>query len=117
VYDAATRDYDVLAADGRVRVVRGAEQPNVFQLLSAADLHLSIASACHFDAAALGVPSAVVPLAGHEPMLPVADGEQIFVAREPADVWRRAQRGSTSPAGAERFATPGFIDNLQRLLA
>ncbi len=116
VYDAATHDYDVLAANSRVRVVRGAEQPNVFQMLAEADLHLSIASACHFDAAALGVPSAVVPLAGHEAMLPVADGVQIFVAHEPADVWRHARLGTPQPAGAERYAMPGFVDNLERLL-
>jgi hypothetical protein len=116
VYDATTRDYDALAADGRVNVIRGASQPHVFQLLAAADLHLSIASACHFDAAALGVLSAVVPLAGHEAMLPVADGEQIFVAHEPAEVWRRLQRRHVPPADAERYATPGFVTNLQRLL-
>lgn len=117
VYDAATHVYDTLAADGRVRVVRGAEQPNVFQLLSAADLHLSIASACHFDAAALGVPSAVVPLSGHEPMLKVADGERIFVALQPSDVWQRAVSRGLLPTGSERFATPGFVDNIESLLA
>lgn len=117
VYDAQTQDYDSLKADSRIQVIAGADQPNVFDLLADADLHLSIASACHFDAAALEVPTVVLPLSGHEAMLRAVDGAQIFLAHQPADIWAF----STNPTGPapkiNRFATPGFIDNLQRLIA
>jgi hypothetical protein len=117
VYDAKTTDYRSLAADSRVKIIGGAEQPNVFDLLADADLHLSIASACHFDAAALGVRSVVVPLAGHEPMLDVVDARQIFLADKPADVWAIVQGPSVDASSGHRFATPGFLDNLQGLLS
>lgn len=115
-YDAHTRDFDSLCSDPRIRVIAGADLPNVFDLLIDADLHLSITSACHFDAAALGVPSIVVPLAGHEAMLNAVDGAQIFIAHTPAEVWRLATGPRADASQMHRFAAPGFVDNLQRLL-
>ncbi len=116
VYDMHTRAYDALAHDPRVRVIPGAEPPNVFDLLAAADLHLSISSACHFDAASIGLTTMVVPLTGHEAMFSVVDDVQVFVANEPVEVWHRlAQRRGDLPQG-ERFATPGFINNFRKLL-
>lgn len=117
VYDMATRAFDLLKADFRVCVIGGAELPNVFDLLADADLHLSIASACHFDAAALGVPSVIVPLSGHEAMLSAVDQAQIFFAATPMQVWAIAMARPAEPERMHRFSTPGFIDNLQRLLA
>lgn len=117
VYDAGTHEFAALARDAQVHVIGGAEQPNVFDLLADADLHLSIASACHFDAAALGVPSVVVPLSGHEAMLDVVNGVQIFIAKRPSDTWSLAVPAQADATRAQSFATPGFIDNLQRLLA
>ncbi|MDC8758876.1 hypothetical protein [Janthinobacterium fluminis] len=116
VYDAGTRAFDGLRGRARVRVIGGAEQPHVFELLAQADLHLSIASACHFDAAALGVASVVIPLAGHEAMLGAVDGTQIALARQPGDVWALAAAPAAPAARAHHYATPGFIGNLQRLL-
>lgn len=115
-YDVETHDFDPLVATRRVHVINGAELPNVFDLLADADLHLSIASACHFDAAALGVPTVVIPLSGHEIMIGMVDEISVFVARSPADVWGFASRPPVSSAIAHRFATPGFVDNLHRLL-
>ena len=117
VYDMNTRDFDLLKADPRVSIIGGAEQPNVFDLLADADLHLSIASACHFDAVALGLPSVVLPLAGHEEMLHAIDEIHIFAADTPARVWSIAPITPASPEAMNRFAAPGFVDNLQSLLA
>lgn len=117
VYDMATRAFDIFKDDTRVRVIGGSDQPNVFDLLADADLHLSIASACHFDAAALGVPSIIVPLAGHESMLEAVDTVHISVVAHPAQVWSSAITGLADPASMHRFATPSFVDNLQRLVA
>lgn len=117
VYDRDNRDFAALGNNARVTVIGGAEQPNVFDLLAEADLHLSIASACHFDAAALGVRTVIIPLAGHEQLLAAVDATQIFLARDPADVWPIA----TSPIdfGAEhtyRFSEPGFVANMRKLV-
>ncbi|MFX5862045.1 hypothetical protein ABTE64_18120, partial [Acinetobacter baumannii] len=77
VYDQGDLNFAGLQRDDRVSVVAGSELPTVFDMLSEADLHLSIASACHFDAAALGVRSVIIPLAGHESLLHAVDQEQI----------------------------------------
>lgn len=91
--------------------------PNVWELLAATDLHLSISSASHFDAVALGVPSVVVPLASHERMLHAVDGASLLVARNPEDVWKLAREARPlDPHVCERFAAAGFLDNLLRLV-
>jgi hypothetical protein len=116
VYDLGATAFDALEADDRVEVVPGAAAPNVFQLLSQADLHLSIASACHFDALAIGVPSVVVPLSGHEIMLDAIDGRSLVLATDPAEVWTSPP---APPSQSDRMAysQPGFLDNMRALIA
>lgn len=116
-YDEGGRDYAALASHPRVRIIEGSTAPNVYTLLADADLHLSIASACHYDAAAMGVPSVVMPLAAHEQMLPAIDGEAITLAAGPEDVWTRAIGRCLPVALSERFAQPGCVAALEELLA
>jgi hypothetical protein len=118
VYDEGRNSFASLASHPRVTVIPGSAQPNVYDLLAEADVHLSIASACHFDAAAIGVPSFIIPLSGHESMLPVVDGVQFCLAERPGDIWERRKIDSqalSTPDGS-RFATPGFIGNIERLI-
>lgn len=118
VYDQNTSELARLGADQRISIIKGAELPNVFDLLADADLHLSIASACHFDAAALGVRTVLVPLAGHELLLSAVDNAQIFVAAKPADVWRIVEAPVLfGDEATYRFSEPGFVANMQKLLA
>jgi hypothetical protein len=117
VYDQDTSQFSELEKDGRILVIGGSALPNVFDLLSQSDLHLSIASACHFDAAALGVRSVIIPLAGHESVLHAVDDSQIYLARAPDDVWRIAALPAIS--GCERahdFSEPHFIANMRELI-
>lgn len=117
VYDQHTVAFDAMKANERIKVIGGAEQPNVFDLLADADLHLSVASACHFDAAALGVRTVVIPLAGHEALLPAVDGIQVFLAQSPADVWRIAEsRAEFKIEDTYRYSEPGFVLNMKKLL-
>jgi hypothetical protein len=115
-YDSATTAYERLKSDPRVRIVGGGELPGIFDLLTDADLHLSIASACHFDAASLGVPTGVIPLAGHEQMLGAVDGERIVLVGAPAEAWALAAHIGVDPARGREFVEPGFLANLERLL-
>lgn len=114
-YDTHTTAYEALADHPDVNVVPGGDQPNVFDLLSEADLHLSIASACLFEAAALQVPSLIIPLAGHQDVLPVLDGALLRLATSPADVWDDVP--ARRPGAAEVHAEPGFIANMRALLS
>jgi hypothetical protein len=118
VYDDGRNTFAVLASHPRVTVVRGSAQPNVYDLLADADVHLSIASACHFDAAAIGVPSVIIPLAGHESMLTVVDGIQFSLAERPDDIWKHTlvdSKAMATPDGS-RFSAPGFVANIERLI-
>jgi hypothetical protein len=118
LYDLDDREFSEVRKDNRVRVIAGSEQPNVFDLLADADLHLSIASACHFDAASLGVRSAIIPLAGHESVLHAVDASQIFLAASPQDVWRIATSGdSIEAARSYRFSEPHFIANMRNIMS
>lgn len=113
VYDAQTTCFNDLQQNPRIRVVGGGALPNIYDLLADADLHLSIASACHFDAAALGRPSGVIPLAGHESMLGAVDDRLIHLVRQPGDAW--ALPRALSVTDGYRFSAPGFVQQLSQL--
>ncbi|MHB8799681.1 MAG: hypothetical protein ACYDBY_14570 [Thermoanaerobaculia bacterium] len=116
-YDGQTTAFEVFRDDPRVHIVGGAAEPSVFGLLAAADVHLSIASACHFDAAAIGVKSVVVPLQGHERVLWAIDEDAIVLASDPGDVWRHVTTPPPDPARRERFSRPDFLANFEKLIA
>lgn len=116
VYDAGSTAFTALARHASVTVIGGGEAPNIYELLAEADVHLSIASACHFDAAALGVPSIVIPLEGHEAMRSALDDGAVMLAASPADTWRLAASAEDMKCAPERFSATGFLDNLQRLI-
>ncbi len=63
VYEAA------FAGDPRVTVLLGSEDPPTFALLANADVHVSISSACHYDALGLGVMTVILPLFGADTVL------------------------------------------------
>ncbi|MCS3765324.1 hypothetical protein [Bradyrhizobium centrosematis] len=117
VYDQNTSDFAALTTDERITVIEGAELPNIFDLLVDGDLHLSIASACHFDAVALGLRTVIIPLMGHEMLLPSVDESRIFVAERPADVWRVFKLPTALEVEeTHRFSEPGFLANMEKLL-
>ncbi len=113
-YDTHTTAFDALAKHPKVTVVEGGGQPNVVDLLCEADLHLSIASACLFEAAALGVPSLVIPLSGHENVRRALDGVLLRLADSPADAWAALPGDNSVAQGLH--VEPGFLDNMRALL-
>lgn len=115
-YDTNPQAFAGLSDNARVEIVNGGAEPNVFTLLEGADLHLSITSACHFDAVAIGVPTVVIPLAGHEALLPIVDEQQMSLARQPANVWSIARNGFVDPGCAQELSFPGFVANLESLI-
>ncbi|UPJ51971.1 hypothetical protein IVB30_11825 [Bradyrhizobium sp. 200] len=117
VYDCSPHAFERLKKHERIRIISGAEQPNVFELLADGDLHLTIASACHFDAAAIGVRSMVIPLAGHELLTKTIDGKLFFLACTQSKVWEVAANADAPDlVRANRFSSPGYVDNLAALL-
>ena len=116
-YDAETRSYDRLTDDPRITIIAGSIEPNVFDLLAGADLHLSISSACLFDAAAIGVRSAIIPLHSHERLLYAVDDDAIHLLHEPAEVWRLITLPPLNSGACRRFSEPGFLESLATAIA
>lgn len=117
IYDSSPEKFDTLKSHARITIISGAEQPNVFDLLADSDLHLTIASACHFDAGAIGVRSVIIPLDGHELLMDTVDGRLFYRAASPRDVWDIvASPPSFDSAESEHFSAPGYVDNLAALL-
>ncbi|MCE4538167.1 hypothetical protein LXT12_12990 [Pelomonas sp. P7] len=116
-YDNDAAPYAGLVALHGAVLVAGSQEPNVWELLTEADLHLSISSACHFDAAALGVPSVVMPLQGHYLMEAAINGRSIFSAQTPKAVWTllASLRGFTA-ADMGEYASPGFTQRIDQLI-
>jgi hypothetical protein len=70
----------------RVDVVAGNEGASTFELLRRSHLHLSISSACHYDAIGLGVPTVILPFQSHEIALPLQAAGHAHLARTPQDL-------------------------------
>ena len=115
-YDAGTRSYDRFASCPGVHVQSGSEAPSIFDLLAHADLHLSVSSACLFDAAALGVPSGLLPFKTHDSLLHAVDDRALTLLTRPDQAWELLQRGRLEDEEAARFARPGFLENMQEMI-
>ncbi|RTL56001.1 MAG: hypothetical protein EKK46_05280 [Rhodocyclaceae bacterium] len=110
---------ELIARDSRIRVQPGAAQPNTYQLIAEADLHLSIASACHFDALAIGTPTGVIRLEGWELVAGlVAEGCALDLT-DPGALAAVVDSQVWNPGGLlerDYYCQPGFVDNVSTLL-
>lgn len=120
-YDPSPHPYaEVLGADPRVRILMGNEEPGTFELIARADLHVSIASACHFDAVGIGCPTVVLGLAGHEVVYDLVRAGHALFAETPADLAAMVQGRCWTPlarVSSEDFFRSGFVENMSELIA
>jgi len=115
IYDDA-KSYVELDGDGRVRVLESGHSMHTYQLIAESDVHLSISSACHYDALALGVPTIVLGLPGYELMRPLLAMGDARLANSSAALvaqLRELEVGQCVNA-SERFCSHGFVENLSR---
>lgn len=87
VYDDIGWYREAFSNEGRVSILAGNLDPNIYELLAESDLHVSISSACHFDALALGKPTLMLPLPTHENLLYAVGPGGISLMSEPCDLW------------------------------
>ena len=118
-YDNAMKLYiDELASDVRCKVISGKEHPNTYELISNSDLHLSIASACHYDALGLGVPTVVIGLTGYQLMDDLVVKGDALIAMTPQDLAKIVQGrqfGIVSNEASEKYFKQGFVRNVSEL--
>ena len=106
-------------AQPEVEVLAGTAEVSTFALLAKASLHVSISSSCHYDALALGVPTAVLPFATHEVVLPLVAAGHAHLAPdaetllELAQGWRELR---PSEAIGEYYFRRGALANMRREL-
>ncbi len=104
-FDLAFRD------EARVAVLKGNSDPNVYELLANCDLHVSISSACHFDALSLGRPTLMLPLQSHENLLYAVRPGGIMLLSAPADIWL-ALRSRNANADCDYYSRLHYVANV-----
>jgi hypothetical protein len=116
VYDADTHAYEEkLAVYPNVSLYKSNEGPSTFALLASADVHISISSATHYNALALGVPTIVLKLPRYETVLPLIEkgyAKAVSNARQLADLLVSEASLNVAPMLSEYFCKPGAVDNM-----
>lgn len=119
-YDRSAQPYvKVLSGDPRVEIVMGDAQPNTFELLAKADLHISIASACHYDALGIGTPTAVLNLKGSDAVQDLVRKGDALYLNTPADLANLiVQRswGKVDAATSGQYFKQNHLRNMLALL-
>ena len=88
-YDADAEFYrNLLGSDSRVRIVDGLAAESTHELIALSDLHISISSACHFDALGMGTPTGILQLDTYESVLDVIRHQGALLVESPADLAR-----------------------------
>ncbi|MFP5491617.1 MAG: hypothetical protein ACLGG0_08955 [Bacteriovoracia bacterium] len=118
-YDPNSSAYDELKIlDSRVTILSGNEGKSTFELIALSDLHLSIASACHYDSLSIGTPTLVLAMAGAEIMEPIIRSGYSDLLYESSDLIRYLDKHFTKPIEVddEFFCKKEFFKNLERLM-
>lgn len=103
----------------RVSVFAGSEGPSTFDLIRAANLHVSISSAAHFDSLSLGTPTAILELASHNTVLPLhASGHAALVGTGLglATVLEEARETQVPQSVREYYSRSGALANILHVL-
>lgn len=120
VYERDKSSYErVFGADPNVHILLGSDDPSTYDLLTVADFHLSVASASHYDALGLGVPTIVLPLPGYETVLNLVKSGHAYLARTPEDLLTFISNSagtSVPPEVSAYYYTPNAVQNMMREL-
>ena len=120
VYDCDKSAYDVaFASNQKVKIIEGPDEPSTFDLLTRSDLHISISSACHYDALGLGVPTVILALPNHEIVLHLVESGHARVAHTPKDLMNIATKWrdiSVPQEISELYFQPGALFNMKQAL-
>jgi hypothetical protein len=119
-YDRSVEPYaQKLADDPRVEIVMGSALPNTYELIAQADLHISIASACHFDALGMGTPTVVLDLEGGDVVMDLVRSGDAQFARTPTDlsnIVTQQSWGKVSTSVSNKYFKPEYLSNILQLV-
>lgn len=106
-------------SDLRVKVVSGLGSENLLELIAHADLHLSIASASHFEAIGVGCPTVIIGLAGHEVVDNLININRATLVKSPDELnsfLNNRSWASSCRYDVDHFFKYGYIKNMTDLI-
>lgn len=119
-YDADTMFYEsAFCADSRVHIQPGTSEISTHSLIASADFHISISSACHFDALGLGTPTGILQLETYESVVEVSKVEGAMLIETPSDlasIVTRREFGVVPQTTSRYFFEPDFGGRFSKLL-
>jgi hypothetical protein len=120
VYETSKESYKAaFGGNSRVHVVLGNEPPSTFELLTQAQLHVSISSTCHYDALGLGVPTVILPFTTHDIVLSLHQAGHAYLAYTPQELLEivlHCKDHAVPPEISEWYFTSGALENIKREL-
>jgi hypothetical protein len=120
-YEAGASAYSAcVTEDARVNLWPGNSKPDTYEMIAMSDLHLSVSSACHFEALGIGTPTGILALPSHELVLDLARGGDALLIDSPetlAAVVKGRSWGSVQPATSDRYFRDDHIHNMREVLA
>lgn len=120
-YEAGVRHYEAtFKHDDRVTIWPGNSKPDTFEMIAMSDLHLSVSSACHFEALGIGTPTGILALPGHELVRDLAERGDAVLIDSPASLAALVKDrgwGAVSEETSDRYFRRNHIDNIRAVLA
>lgn len=120
VYTALDGEIRAAFSDENRVAVRGAtEGDSTFRLLRTVDLHVSIASASHYDALGLGTPTAILGVGNYQPVEHLClrgHASLIRTGSELLQVLLTARLSRLPEAVSDFYFRPGAVDNILAVL-
>jgi hypothetical protein len=120
-YEAGASSYGAnVTNDSRVNLWPGNSRPDTYEMIAMSDLHLSVSSACHFEALGIGTPTGILALPSHELVLDLARSGDALLIDSPetlAAVVKRRSWGTVQSATSQRYFRDDHICNMREILA
>jgi hypothetical protein len=120
-YEAGASGYGAgFTEDARVRLWPGNSKPDTYEMIAMSDLHLSVSSACHFEALGIGTPTGILALPSHELVLDLARRGDAILIDSPeslAALVTSRSWGVVPPDTSDRYFRRDHIANMRAVLA
>lgn len=120
-YEAETNAYlDLAKKDNRVRLWSGNSELSTYEMIATSDLHISVSSACHFDALGIGTPTAVLGVAGYELVDELVTSRKAVFLGSPEEFGRviyARSWGEVPLATSNEFFQQNHVQNMQAVIA
>lgn len=120
-YDSDRELYAIrIGNDPRVMIESKTSPIGTQDLIARADLHLSISSACHFDALGIGTPTGILALETHQSVQDLLEERGVVLIETPQDLAHIvAERSfpSVPDETSDRFFIRDFARNIEDLIS